>query len=114
MTPTIKTAQIARSDGWWELPPDRRRSGRFEPQARSSGKRGRLVASDARRERFRDNALLDARVPRPAVRKVALRPAIVELVRDDDAVQVLEPLVPELTFHAEPQRRAVLQRQIRA
>ena len=54
----------------------------------------------------------DARVPGPAVLDVPLLAAVVELVRDDDALQVLHALVAHLPFDAQPHRRAVRDRQI--
>src|SRR6185436_991469 len=57
---------------------------------------------------------LNARVPRPAVGEVALLPTVVELAGDDETREVFQTFVTELPLDAEPQRRAVLDRQIAA
>src|SRR4051794_32782347 len=56
----------------------------------------------------------DPVVPGPPVADVAVHAAVVELVLDDDALQVLHALVADLPLDAQPHRRAVLERQVAA
>src|SRR5438132_7181382 len=58
--------------------------------------------------------LSDPDVPGPAVPGLAELAQGFETVGDDDAVQELHALVTELPFHAQPQRRAVRDREIAA
>src|SRR5207302_11333549 len=58
--------------------------------------------------------LSDPDVPGPAVAGLAELAQVFEPVGDDDAVQELQALVTELPLHAQPQRRAVRDREITA
>ena len=49
----------------------------------------------------------DARVPRPSVQYVPLVTAIIELIRNDDALQILHAFVAHLSFHPQSHRRPV-------
>src|SRR5262245_55808287 len=56
----------------------------------------------------------DAGIPRPAVLDVPKRAVIVEVVGHDDLPQELQALVAELFFDAQPDRRAMADRQLAA